>query len=181
MPRKGIFKPVEDRFWPKVNRSGGPNACWEWLAHRNASGYGVFRTSSTMHGKTGLAHRFAWQLSHGEIPDGLFVCHSCDNRGCCNPSHMFVGTNHDNVQDKMLKGRHVSLSGAQHPLRIRPERAARGERCRKAVLTESAVRRIQQLLKSGASRREIAAEYGVTRETIGNVANGKTWRHVTGL
>jgi hypothetical protein len=100
------------RFWIKVDRSGGPDACWEWTSKsvkRSKCGlaYGDFRVSRN---KVIGAHRMAWELTNGPIPDGLCVCHKCDNPLCCNPSHHFLGTRADNVADMLAKGRKGVIS-----------------------------------------------------------------------
>ena len=89
------------RFWSKVNRTDNPNDCWEWNASRVSGGYG----QAIRFGKSSVAHRVAWELTQGPIPEGIFVCHRCDNRLCCNPAHLFLGTARDNNRDKMDKGR----------------------------------------------------------------------------
>lgn len=89
----------EERFWHHVSKSDG---CWEWTAHRLRRGYG--QISITHRDKTS-AHRFSWELHFGKIPEGLFVCHKCDNPPCVRPDHLFLGTHQDNVRDRDLKGR----------------------------------------------------------------------------
>lgn len=88
------------RFWIKVKQT---NYCWEWEGYINSDGYGVFRTA-----KATLAHRFAFELINGPISPRLSVCHRCDNPKCVNPLHLFEGTHHDNMIDKMNKGRSKS-------------------------------------------------------------------------
>ncbi len=86
-------------FWAKVNKSSG--ACWFWTVALHGSGYGIFGIGKT----TYRAHRISWTLKRGPIPKGLFVLHKCDVRACVNPSHLFLGTNQDNVNDMIRKGR----------------------------------------------------------------------------
>ena len=87
------------RFWSKVKLSG---ACWEWQACVNQAGYGIFGIEKT---KVDRAHRIAYRIFYGDIPDGLFICHSCDNRKCVRPDHLFAGSNQDNVNDMVRKNR----------------------------------------------------------------------------
>ncbi len=90
-----------DRFWSRVDKSGGPDACWLWTAGTHTRGYGRIRWG----GKAQSAHRISWTLANGPIGADLCVRHKCDNPLCCNPSHFFLGTNDDNMQDKRAKGR----------------------------------------------------------------------------
>ena len=87
-------------FWNKVNKNT-PNGCWEWIASTNGRGYDRFR----FQGKAHQAHRVSYQLNHGVDPKELYVCHTCDNKSCVNPEHLFLGTQFDNMQDKIIKGR----------------------------------------------------------------------------
>lgn len=118
------------RFWSKVCK-GNPDECWEWQAARGYFGYGVFSIRSRLL----PAHRYAYELVHGAIPQGWQVCHVCDNPPCVNPSHLWLGTAKANAQDMARKGRdpmHTHpenvLRGDQHPARQHPECLARGDR-----------------------------------------------------
>ncbi len=91
---------VATRFWCQV--ADTEKGCWEWLGVRNPNGYGSFSFRKSPF----IAHRMAYLLEHGKLPEKLFVCHQCDNPGCVNPAHLFIGTASDNVQDMLAKGRH---------------------------------------------------------------------------
>ena len=94
----------EARFWARVNTSGGPNTCWPWTGARLNRGYGqVYQPNHKL-----LAHRVAWELECGPIPDGMSVLHQCDNPPCCNPAHLFLGTQADNISDRDQKGHHAN-------------------------------------------------------------------------
>lgn len=93
------------RFQTKLNPLDqfSPDSCWEWQAYRNPQGYGYFKVVSRE--TPWQAHRFMWVANHGPIPPGMFVCHHCDNPACTNPSHLFLGTQRDNLVDMTIKGR----------------------------------------------------------------------------
>lgn len=95
-------RPVADRFWEKVDKSGD---CWLWTAATAFWGYGVFQLGRGPGEGIVRAHRWSWEQAHGPIPDGLFVCHHCDTPACVRPSHLFLGTNADNLGDMGRKGR----------------------------------------------------------------------------
>lgn len=99
------------QFWAGVKKA--ENGCWEWMGTRLPRGYG--RTTIIKGGRQMYTHRLAWELTHGPIPDGLFVCHTCDNPPCCNLDHLWLGTIKDNNQDCTKKGRHYShFQGVTH-------------------------------------------------------------------
>lgn len=143
-------------FWAKVDRSGGPDACWLWIGRIGLQGYGTVCRNY----KSGLAHRKAWVLTNGPIPAGLFVCHHCDVRPCVNPGHLFLGTPADNMRDAALKGRSAS-----------------GERGGTSKLTLAQVNDIRAALKAGERHRSIAVRFGVHCGTIASISSGRSWRH----
>lgn len=93
----------EKFFWSQVEKTDG---CWVWKGKKYGNGYG----RSTVNGKRGPAHRHAWELTNGPIPEGLYVCHHCDNKPCCRPDHLFAGTQKDNMQDWTNKGKNKLVS-----------------------------------------------------------------------
>lgn len=93
-------RPVDQRFWAKLNRRG-PRECWEWSGCKNENGYGQLYANGSARG----AHRVAWELMRGAIPDGRSVLHRCDNPACCNPDHLFLGDHTANMRDMVAKGR----------------------------------------------------------------------------
>lgn len=169
----------EDRFWLKVDRSGGDDACWPWTATRNSDGYGRFRrvTGENMEG----AHRCAYQFTYGEITPGAHICHHCDNPPCCNPSHLYEGDATTNSHDKESRGRANHARGQASGAYTHPESVPRGERNPNAKLTESQVIDIRRAHASGeASYRELARQHGVTVGMIGHIVRGIAWKHLGG-
>lgn len=151
---------ISNRFWSKVHKKS-KTECWPWLAGKSHYGYGLFRLR-----QRGInAHRFAYILAHGEIPRGLIVCHHCDNPPCCNPSHLFVGTNKDNAQDCIAKGRKHSTAGELHGLH---------------KLTDSEVKQMREEYKSGVNCTKLAKKYAVGRVAAAYAVFGRTWKHLDG-
>jgi hypothetical protein len=103
------LRAIADRFWRKVDTSGGPDACWPWLGYvmrdelRSPQGYGQFRPSGVLGRRLWKAHRFALFLATGEVPQGMDACHECDNTVCCNPSHLWWGTHQENMAHYVKK------------------------------------------------------------------------------
>lgn len=94
-------RPLTERFWEKVD-VGGPDECWDWQGARAHYGHGIINVT----GRSLLAHRVAWSITHGD-PAEANVCHRCDNPPCCNPAHLFLGSQADNIADMHRKGRYV--------------------------------------------------------------------------
>jgi hypothetical protein len=147
-----------DRFMSYVEKEG-PDSCWEWAgAHASKTGYGSFKLSSR---RSVGAHRYAYLAFVGPIPDGVLVCHTCDNPGCVNPAHLFLGSSADNTQDAARKGR-----------------MPRGQRHANAVLTRAQVMEIRALYESGSPMASLAKQFSTCRSNIGSIVNYRTWRHV---
>ena len=175
---------VVARFWSKVS-VGRDGVCWEWTAYRRPAGYGQFYVPSP----SGLvpigAHRFAFMLAtDAEIPEGINICHRCDNPPCCNPGHLFAGPQEENVQDAWTKGRlpppPVRL-GEDHHYRARPETIPRGAKRPAAYLTEEDVIEILKKRAAGATTVALMKEFGTARSTMQFICSGRSWTHVHGL
>jgi hypothetical protein len=159
-------KPLHVRFWPKIEK--GPNAddCWKWIGAKTENGYGVIGAGAR---GTGVlkAPRASWLIHHGEEPGEMLVCHKCDNPECCNPLHLFLGTNSDNMKDCSNKGR----------LKI-PHR--RGEANNKSKLTEAQVIEIRLVYKNRCKingAQPLGRKHGVHWKTILKVIKNQTWKN----
>lgn len=154
-------KPLAERFWPSVDTSGGPEACWPWKGCRKPAGYGLVRDS----GRTIVAHHAAFFLTHGRWPDSL-VCHRCDNPPCCNPAHLFEGTQAQNMEDMKAKGR-----GRGH--------TAYGEENPAAKFREDDIRKMRQLAAAGHTYAAIGRQFGVDSYTVSRIVRRLRWAHVS--
>lgn len=137
-----------------ANREITETNCWEWTGLINKGGYGI----THFDGGGRLAHRVSYMIYVGEIPDGLDVCHSCDNRKCINPEHLFAGTRLENMQDAVSKGRQ-----------------ARGNKLPQTKLTEDAVVEMRTMRESGAKYIDLADKFGVSFSAIAAVITKRTW------
>lgn len=147
------------RFWSKVDRRT-PDECWNWQAGTNKDGYGFFALKS----KCVRAHRVAYELATGKLPSELKVLHSCDNPACCNPAHLSLGTQLQNMKDRNQKGRQARQTGETNG----------GHK-----LTLEDVQEIRRLYKlGGTSQREIAKEFGISRAQAGRITSGQNWKDV---
>lgn len=160
-----------ERFWAKVRR-GSDDECWPWQAGVDKDGYGRFRSMYVNH----RSHRVAYQLANGDIPAGLCVLHACDNPKCCNPNHLSIGTNLDNIADRVAKGR--SASGDRHFARLHPERMRRGSHINTSRLSDADVYDVLRRLKAGQSLSSIGRHYGVSHTAIRLIRDGRNWKHI---
>ena len=159
--------PATARFYRNITPE--PNSgCWLWTGYLS-SGYGIMRMSPNPKDRQG-AHRASWLLHIGPIPDGLVVCHSCDVKSCVNPSHLFLGTYTDNMQDAVSKGRMKWKQKSRPGLQ-------RGEAHHSAKLTAEDVMAIRSSTAPGVT---VAKQYGVTNITISRIRRRLIWQHVGG-
>lgn len=152
------------RFWAKVNPDGD---CWEWTGARNEKrgGYGAFAVKVGRRKLAIPAHRIAYLLEVGDVPDGWMVLHCCDNPPCVRPDHLFLGLALHNTADMIAKGR---MQPGDHA----------GVRNGRARLTPSDVLAIRELLTKGVYQQEIAYRFGITQSTVSNISVRKTWAHL---
>jgi len=165
-----------DKFWSKVDKQGpihpydsSKGVCWMWTASVDGGGYGQLRWLGRKHSPI-KAHRFSFLVENGEIEMGLEVCHSCDNPRCVRPSHLFLGSHQQNMNDAAKKGRMRIASKVKH-----------GESNGQAKLTYSDIPVILELRKNGLSQSMVAKKLGVSRSIISLIENKKKWRTAHGI
>ena len=154
-PKKGTT--FWGRVWPLTEKN--INGCIVFNGCRNHDGYGRINKD----GKLVFIHREVWVESNGDIPEGMCICHKCDNPSCLNIEHLFIGTHDDNMADKREKGRCAKLKGSSNGA---------------SKLNEDQVIDIKRRLKDGQSKASIGRLYGVTDSNIRLIAQGKKWKHV---
>lgn len=164
MPKHVPIQSFDDkekaRFWAKVDKSGGPDACWIWKAGTKKGGYGKFRRNRPR--MLVISSRAAFAMTYGD-PGENMVCHRCDNPPCCNPKHFFLGDAASNAADMISKGR-------------QPRTDTRGSKNGRAKLNERDIEQIIRLVLQGMTNKEIGYYFGVTHSMISVIRLGKAWR-----
>lgn len=155
-----IDNSVVERFWKKVKHPGSFSVCWDWVGCKTSRGYGRM----TVDYKQIHAHRVSYSIYSGEIPDGMCVCHTCDNPSCVNPFHLFLGTHADNMRDMKEKGRAIGHNGEDNP---------------KARFQRNEIIEIRKIYdtnkyKYGLTKR-LSEAYNVPKSTMSKIVNRKTW------
>jgi hypothetical protein len=164
------------RFWSKVDRSAGPDACWPWTAGRLKSAYGHFGKSIKNRTHSFRSHRVALYLATGKDPYPLDTLHSCDNPPCCNPDHLSAGTKLQNMQEMVERKRSSFLKENRPNYSFR---AARGNELPHTKLNPRSVHEIRILHSlCGYTCREVAQRFSVTHQAVSDIVLGKTWAWV---
>ncbi len=132
--------------------------CWLWTGGTKEFGHGQF----WFRGRDHKAHRIAWMIAHGPVPDNLLVCHECDVPACCNVAHLWLGTVADNNRDMYSKGRGTKAKGEEHG---------------NHQLTESAVNEMRSRRANGVAPEILSTDYGISRIHVWRICSGKAWRH----
>lgn len=148
------------RFWSRVSKAPHSKGCWEWQGQTDKGGYGTI----SINDRNKRAHRMSYELAYGELPAELDVLHTCDNPTCVNPSHLFLGTDVDNMRDKVAK-----------------DRQCKGESHGMSKLTEEQVLEIRRRYKRYAkvdNTVTLAREFGVHQSRIFDIVNRKKWKHI---
>ncbi len=160
-----ISETLAQRFWAKVTKGQSDDSCWEWTGStRRRDGRAYIRVHTNMSFRPWEAARAAWFLETGIEPSGVFVCHRCDNPKCVRFSHLFLGTNAQNVWDHARK-----------------MKTHRGDASSRTKIPENDVASIREALASGVRVGELAAQYGVVHSTISMIKSGRTRREVCHL
>jgi hypothetical protein len=152
-------------FWSKSEPD--ENGCWNWRCTLDGCGYGFVRINKKMY----RAHRVAWELTNGTIPDNMVVCHKCDNPKCVNPQHLFLGTQAENIADMRNKGRARDVGNTKNH--------AYGQANGRAKLNEQDVKTIRWMHESGTlTKEQIAKHFNVSGVLVGLIVRRKIWKHI---
>jgi len=162
VPRKNQV----DKFWENVTKTNG---CWLWEGHTSHNGYGRLHIYINDKRKIVPAHRLSWEIHNGPVPKGILVLHKCDNPPCVNPDHLFLGTNKDNTQDSLMKGRACLTN-------CKPQK---GEKNGSAILNENMVESVRYQRKNyNYTFKELAGLFNISPSQIANIIHGRSWRNI---
>lgn len=156
------------RFWSKVDRSG---ECWTWTAACDRKGYGRMRFPRRHEG----AHRVSWELTNGPIPEGMFVCHRCDNPPCVRPDHLFLGSHRDNMADMFAKGRDShppTFYGDAHWIKRHGDHRPKGGAHPQAKLTDAEVAEVRRMVAAGSTQASLCRQYGISKTHMSRIVRG---------
>ena len=163
-----------DLFLEKIAFTANPEKCWNWTAHK-IDGYGRFRVKDDVF----LSNRLAYYIFNGVDPMGLLVCHTCDNRACCNPKHFFLGTGKDNFIDMVKKGRTGKGFEAREGRVIKAESRQYGERNVNAKMSAEMVVKMRLIHSNGGvSYADIGKMFGITTANACYIVKRVTWKHI---
>jgi hypothetical protein len=154
-----------DRFYTKVDKTTTPNGCWIWTASKDDKGYGNYGCPENSKNKKYRAHRFSYLISKGPIPEDLVVRHKCDNPSCVRPEHLELGTQYDNIQDRVNRNR---------------SNTAIGSKSGSSKLIDDQVKEIKTRVKLGyyGNVKELSLEFNISKSAIRKIALNKTWKHI---
>jgi len=161
-------RPMLERYWEKVDKS--EDGCWNWTSALDGWGYGVFFLKDRS--CAFKAHRLSWEIHFGPIPEGMLICHHCDNPKCVRPDHLFVGTPKDNIRDCVNKGRWIQ------PPQPHKSQIQRGEKVCFAKLTAEKVFQIRRLALKGVSCYRMSKWIPLSYRGIKFIIDGVNWAHV---